>query len=172
MLAVLVERLSGQAFHEYLREHIFEPLDMQATVAFVDGVTTVPQRAMGYRVTNGAVEFADQSAWSAVLGDGGVYSSTTDLLKWDQALYGGGLLRADLREMSLTPGLENYGFGFRIDSLHGHRRIHHSGSTSGFRNHMVRFPDLRLTVIVLTNRAGPDVQPIADEIADLYLVGR
>jgi CubicO group peptidase (beta-lactamase class C family) len=68
-----------------------------------------------------------------------------------------------------TPGHENYGFGWRIDEYRGNKRIHHSGSTSGFRNFMQRFPDKRLTVIVLTNRAGPDVQPLAKKIADLYL---
>lgn len=169
ILAVLVEKLSGMSFPEFLHENIFAPLDMSRTVAYVDGVTAVTDRAFGYRVTETGVEYADQSAWSAVLGDGGVYSSVLDLIKWDKALYSGGLLTQPLREASFTPGLENYGFGFRIDTYKSHKRIHHSGSTSGFRNHMQQFPDERLTIIILTNRAEPDVTPLAEQIADLYL---
>ncbi|MGI9203311.1 MAG: serine hydrolase domain-containing protein [Woeseiaceae bacterium] len=169
ILAVLVEKLSGMSFPEFLHQNLFAPLDMSGTVAYVDGVTTVIDRAFGYRIVDSGVEYADQSAWSAVLGDGGVYSSVVDLIKWDQALYAGGLLPQALREASFTPGLENYGFGFRIDEYKSHKRIHHSGSTSGFRNHMQQFPDERLTIIILTNRAEPDVTPLAEQIADLYL---
>ncbi|MGI9262630.1 MAG: serine hydrolase domain-containing protein [Woeseiaceae bacterium] len=169
ILAVLVEKISGMSFPEFLQQNIFAPLGMSGTVAFVDGVTTVADRAFGYRITDSGVAYADQSAWSAVLGDGGVYSSVTDLIKWDQALYAGGLLSAELRDASLTPGREDYGFGFRIDEYKSYKRIHHSGSTSGFRNHMQQFPDERLTIIILTNRAEPDVTPLAEQIADLYL---
>lgn len=169
ILAVLVEKLSGKTFPEFLHDNIFAPLDMSNTVALVEGITTVPNRSFGYSVSNAGVEYSDQSAWSAVLGDGGIYSSVEDLFKWDQALYENGLISADLRAQSWTPGLETYGFGFRIDEYKGHRRYHHSGSTSGFRNHMQQYPDDRLTIIVLTNRAEPDVAPLADKVADLFL---
>jgi len=169
ILAVLVENLSGKTFPEFLQENIFTPLAMSNTVALVGGVTMVPNRSFGYSVADGNVTFSDQSAWSAVLGDGGIYSSVEDLFKWDQALYDNGLISAELRAESWTPGLENYGFGFRIDSYNGYKRYHHSGSTSGFRNHMQQYPDERLTVIILTNRAEPDVAPLADRVADLYL---
>jgi len=169
ILAVLVEKLSGKTFPEFLHDSIFVPLGMSNTVAYRDGETTVTNRSYGYTVSEDGVEFSDQSAWSAVLGDGGVYSSVVDLFKWDQALYENGLISADLRQQSWAPSLEDYGFGFRIDEYNGHKRYHHSGSTSGFRNFMQQFPDDRLTVIVLTNRADPDVAPLAEKIADLYL---
>ncbi len=169
ILAVLVEQLSGETFPDFLREHIFVPLEMMNTVALVEGVTKVPNRSFGYSVSDAGVEYTDQSAWSAVLGDGGVYSSVLDLFKWDQALYDNGLISADLRAQSWTPGLETYGFGFRIDEYRGHKRYHHSGSTSGFRNHMQQFPEDRLSIIILTNRAEPDVEPLAEKVADLFL---
>jgi CubicO group peptidase (beta-lactamase class C family) len=169
ILAVLVENLSGKTFPGFLHDNIFAPLNMSGTVALVGGVTMVPNRSFGYSVSDEGVKFSDQSAWSAVLGDGGIYSSVEDLFKWDQALYENGLISADLRAQSWTPGLENYGFGFRIDEYNGHKRYHHSGSTSGFRNHIQQYPDDRLTIIVLTNRAEPDVAPLADKLADLYL---
>lgn len=169
ILAVLVEDLSGKTFADFLQDNIFSPLEMSNTVALVGGVTMVPNRSFGYSVVDGEVTFSDQSAWSAVLGDGGIYSSVEDLIKWDRALYDNGLISAELRAESWTPGLENYGFGFRIDEYNGHRRYHHSGSTSGFRNHMQQYPDDLLTVIILTNRADPDVARLADRVADLYL---
>jgi len=169
VLAVLVENLSGMEYTDFLEQRIFAPLGMSNTVAYRRGENEVPHRALGYKVSKTTIESADQSAWSAVLGDGGIYSSVEDLFKWDQALYDGGLLSHELRAASLTPGLEDYGFGFRIDEYRGHRRYHHSGSTSGFRNFMQQFPDDRLSIIVLTNRAEPDVQPLAEKIADLYL---
>ncbi len=92
-----------------------------------------------------------------------------DLYKWDQALYDNQLLSKETWNMAWTPGLEDYGLGWRIDEYRGYKRLHHSGSTSGFRNFMQRFPDERLTIIVLTNRAEPDVQPLAEQVADLYL---
>lgn len=172
VLAMIVETVSGRSFAEFLEERVFDPIGMDATVAFEDGISTVRNRAFGYTVdaNGGAPEFTDQSVWSAVLGDGGVYSSLDDLYAWDQALYGDELLSTALMNAMWTPSLEDYGFGWRIDQWNGHLRHHHSGSTSGFRNVLLRFPEERLTVIVLTNRAGPDVRPIAERIAEDYLV--
>jgi len=169
ILAVLVEDLSGQSFPDFLQDNIFGPLGMNETIAYRRGTNEVTNRALGYKVDRKKIEPADQSAWSAVLGDGGVYSSVMDLYKWDQALYDNDLLSPASWQQAWTPGLENYGFGWRIDDYGGHKRLHHSGSTSGFRNFMQRFFEEKLTIIVLTNRAEPDVAPLAEKIADLYL---
>ncbi len=169
ILAVLVEDLSGMSFPDFLEARIFAPLGMNNTVAYRKGETTVSNRSFGYTVNGRLVEDSDQSAWSAVLGDGGIYSSVEDLARWDAALYDNDLLSPETWAEAWTPGLENYGFGWRIDEYQGRKRYHHSGSTSGFRNFMQQFPDERLTVIVLTNRAEPDVAPLAERIADLYL---
>ncbi len=169
VLAMLIEQLSGKPLATFLDERIFEPVGMQNTVAFQQGISTVATRAYGYTVTDGIVEFSDQSPYSAVLGDGGIYSSLDDLFAWDQSLYTDTLITAQSKALMMTPALENYGFGWRIDEFEGHRRYHHSGSTSGFRNHFVRYPDLKLSVIVLTNRAEPEVISLADQVAELYL---
>jgi CubicO group peptidase (beta-lactamase class C family) len=142
---------------------------MDRSVAYQKGVSTVENRAYGYTVDEDGVHFSDQSPTSAVLGDGGVYSSVEDLLKWDRALSSGDLIRADLLQQAWTPGLADYGFGWRIDRYRDRRRIHHSGGTSGFKNFFQRFPDDDLSVVVLTNRAEPNVQPLAEQVADLFL---
>lgn len=169
VLAMIVEEMGNMSFAEFLQQRIFAPVQMKNTLAYEEGVSSVPNRAMGYTVTDGRAEFSDQSLYSAVLGDGGVYSSLDDLFLWDQALYRDDLISAASKRRMLTPALENYGFGWRIDEYGGHRRYHHSGSTSGFRNFLQRFPDDKLTIIVLSNRAEPDVMPLAEKIADLYL---
>ncbi|MEE4279306.1 MAG: serine hydrolase domain-containing protein [Halieaceae bacterium] len=169
VLAMVVEKLTGREFPDFLHDHIFAPLEMRNTVAFVAGRNEVPRRALGYTVDDSGVRETDQSLYSAVLGDGGVYSSLDDLYRWDQALYTDAILPREVREQMLTPSLEDYGLGWRIDRYRGHLRYHHSGSTSGFRNFMQQFPEQRLTVIVLSNRAKPDVKPLAERVGDLFL---
>ncbi len=169
VLAMLIEDISGMPFARFLQEHIFEPLGMDNTVAYQRGVSTVANRAYGYTVDNGKVSFSDQSTTSAVLGDGGIYTSLRDYYKWDQALYTERILsQKSLRQM-WTGNFGDYGFGWRVDRKNGHRRLHHDGSTSGFRNYVIRYPDHRMTVLVLTNRRGPDVKPLAEAVAELYL---
>jgi CubicO group peptidase (beta-lactamase class C family) len=172
VLAMIVEQVAGKAFHEFLEQRIFQASGLDRTLAHIDGVNTVTARAFGYTVANGEIKPSDQSLYSAVLGDGGVYSSLADLSHWHNVHFGAELISADLMRRALTPHLENYGFGWRIDTYKGHRRYHHSGSTSGFRNFMAHFPDEQLTIIVLTNRAGPDVQPLAQAVLDFYLEPR
>lgn len=172
VLAVMIERISGQSFAEFLRVNIFVPLGMRDTVAYERGVSTVANRAFGYVVTEDGVTNSDQSLSSAILGDGGVYSSLHDLFLWDQALYGEALIPASLRREAFTPGLQHYGLGWRIDEYRGHRRVHHGGATCGFRNFLQRFPDQHFAVIVLTNRAGPEVRSLAEAVADLFLEPR
>jgi CubicO group peptidase (beta-lactamase class C family) len=169
VLAMIVEQVSGQTYPDFLKQNIFEPLGMHNTVAHQNGVSTVTNRAFGYHVTDDDVEFSDQSPWSAVLGDGGIYTSVVDLSLWDAALYSDELISDDLKRRAFTPFLEDYGFGWRIDDYRGHVRMYHSGSTVGFRNFIQRFPEDRLTVVVLSNRRHPEVDPLAEKVADLYL---
>ena len=173
LLALIVERASGQRFAAFLHDRIFAPLGMNATVAFEDGVSTVPARAYGYSASGGAWTRTDQSTTSAVLGDGGIYSSTSDLAKWDAALYDDRLLSAKSRELAFTPATHtdnpsiDYGFGWRITG----ETLWHSGETRGFRNVILRYPERKLTVIVLTNRNEPEPYSTALAIAQLFLPG-
>lgn len=168
LLSEIIKKVSGKTFAEFLRENIFRPLGMNNTVAYEKGVSTVVNRAYGYTVHADSVAFSDQSAYSAVLGDGGIYSSLDDLNKWDQALYTDSLVSGATLQQAFTPHFENYGFGWRIDTYKNHRRIHHTGSTSGFRNVIQRFPDDEFTIIILTNRKEPGVAPLAEKLADMY----
>ncbi|MBT3253861.1 MAG: beta-lactamase family protein [Candidatus Marinimicrobia bacterium] len=170
LLALTVERLSGLTFSEYLEEYLFRPLEMDESVAFVDGINTIPNRAFGYHVDNGNTQYSDQSMTSSVLGDGGIYSSVSDLYKWDQALFNFELVSEDLLDSAFTPWLENYGCGWRIEDYKGLKRISHTGSTIGFRTDYQRFPEMEFSIIILTNRREPGVQYLAEALTDIYLL--
>ncbi len=176
VLALIVEKLSGQTFAAYLRENIFAPLEMTNTLAYEKGISEINQRAMGYRMEGERAVFSDQSLTSAVLGDGGIYSSIEDLFKWEQALYTNKLVSAATLAQAFIPGtLHNgakteYGFGWFIDEYRGHKRARHSGSTCGFRNEIQRYPEDHFAVIILTNRAEPEVEALANRLADLFLI--
>ncbi len=169
VLAMIVEKMSGRSFARFLKENIFEPLGMNGTVAFQKGISEVEHRAYGYIVQSDSLQFNDQSMTSSVLGDGGIYTSLIDLYKWDQALYTDQLVTRESLERAFTPGLKEYGFGWRIDDYQGHRRVYHTGSTCGFRNAYLRYPDDQLSIIILTNRRDPAVKELAEQLSELYL---
>lgn len=169
ILAELVGHISGIPFEKYLKDNIFEPLQMDNTVAFQKGISSVNNRAYGYVVEDGEVRFSDQSSTSAVLGDGGIYTSLLDYARWDAAQYTLRLLPPTEFAEMWTAGLGDYGLGWRVDVVDGQRRLHHDGSTSGFRNYVIRYPDQHLTVLVLTNRRDPGVKPLAEAIAQQFL---
>ena len=185
VLAMIVEKVSGQPFGQFLHERIFIPLKMNHTLAYEKGKNEVPHRAYGHsrlgQSETGTWHETDQSPTSAVLGDGGIYSSLDDLAKWDQALRQHTLLSAEEMKPALTPVQPtggpakypngttlSYGFGWFLDPYQGHKRMSHDGETVGFRTTIQRFPDDNLTIIVLANRA--DINPdVALKVADLYV---
>jgi len=181
MLAMIVQKVSGKPFGEFLHERIFVPLGMKNTLAYEKGKNEMPHRAIGYTNKDGQWIEADQSSTSAVLGDGGIYSNLEDLAKWDRALREHTLLSAAEMQAAFTPvkvpggakkddGSESeYGFGWFLDPYQGRHRVWHSGTTTGFRTFIDRFVDEGLTIIILCNR--DDLQPgkLADRVADLYL---
>jgi len=174
-LALIVEKVSGMRFADFLKKNIFDPLHMAGTVAFEEGVSVVAHRAYGYTARDGGFVRTDQSLTSAVLGDGGIYSSVEDLYRWDQGLYTGRLVRAETLRQAFTPATlsdgkkTSYGFGWEIGELRGLANVHHSGSSVGFRTFILRFPEKRFSTIVLTNRSDANPDEIAGKIAELYL---
>jgi len=182
ILAMIVEKVSGKSFGQFLQERIFIPLKMTSTLAYEKGKNEVPHRAYGHTKIDGVWRETDQSPTSAVLGDGGIYSSLDDLAKWDRALRDHTLLSEQEMSPALTPVHPTdgppkfpesqpvrYGFGWFLDPYQGHKRMWHYGETVGFRTVIERLPDEKLTIIVLANRADLDPQALALKIADLYL---
>jgi len=186
VLAMIVEKVSGKPFGEFLHERIFAPLKMTNTVAYEKGKNEVPHRAYGHsriddKVKDSGFHETDQSPTSAVLGDGGIYSSLDDLEKWDRALRNHTLLSAAEMHPALMPvrppggppklddATVSYGFGWFLDPYKGHKRMSHDGGTIGFRTTIQRFTDDGLTIIVLANRTDVNPEELALKAADLYL---
>ncbi|MBV9625874.1 MAG: beta-lactamase family protein [Acidobacteria bacterium] len=180
LLGLIVEKVAGSAYPEFLRERIFAPLGMTNTVAYVRGRNEVRNRAFGHSREGQGWNETDQSPTSATLGDGGVYSSIEDLAKWDRALNQQRLLSQGEMQAALTPvqveGVQEpdgspaaYGFGWFLNGYHGQPRMWHYGESIGFRTTIERFPAVKLTVVVLENRSDPDPARLALRIADLCL---
>src|SRR6185437_7700062 len=189
VLAMVVEKISGLPFAEFMHHRIFAPLRMENTVAHVYDKDRVANRAYGYTNDAGVWLETDQSPTSATLGDGGIYSSLDDLMKWDDALRNHTLLSVDEMRPAVTP--ENsaaalpenvddlpkaagekslaYGFGWFLDPYRGHARMWHYGSSIGFHTIIQRFPTDNLTIIILSNRSDLDLSALSLRAADLYL---
>jgi CubicO group peptidase (beta-lactamase class C family) len=176
ILSLIVEAVSRVPFAEFLKKNIFDPLGMKNTVAFVDGVSTVKNRAYGYTARGDGFTRTDQSLTSSVLGDGGIYSSVEDLYRWDQALYTTKLVGSKTLKQAFTrsvsiDGESGYGFGWYIREHLGLELISHGGDTIGFKTVIERFPEMHFTVIVLVNRNDGDPSGIARKIANTVLFG-
>jgi CubicO group peptidase (beta-lactamase class C family) len=179
-LAMIVEKISGKPFGQFLHDRIFAPLHMDETLAYEKGKNEVPNRAFGHTKENNGWKETDQSPTSAVLGDGGIYTSINDLAKWDRALREHALVSETEMQPALTPvhvadgpptsvGRKvSYGFGWFLDPYKSHRRMWHDGETIGFRTTIQHFPDDQLTIIVLANRTDVDPAALALRVADLW----
>jgi CubicO group peptidase (beta-lactamase class C family) len=182
VLAMVVEKVSGQSFGDFLHARIFAPLDMKQTVAYEKGKNTVINRAYGHTYEEGVWREQDQSPTSAVLGDGGIYSSLDDLTKWDRALAHHTLLTETEMQPAISPvkvadgSVQEpdgrpaaYGFGWFLNPYHGHPRMWHYGETVGFRTTIQRFAEGQFTVIVLCNRDDVVLANLALQVANLFL---
>jgi len=183
---LVVAKVSGKPFGQFLRERIFAPLGMMQTLAYEKGRSEVSQRAYGHSKESDGWKETDQSSTSATLGDGRIYSSLEDLAKWDEALakhtplseaeMQAALIPAKLADGSQPKWPANsdrpegtpvaYGFGWFLDPYRRHSRMWHYGDTMGFHTYIVRFVSDNLTIIVLCNRTDLDPEALALKVAD------
>lgn len=156
-LGILVRKVTGKFYGDFLQERIFRPLGM-TTARVISEADIVPNRAAGYRLLDGELknqEWVSPSTNSTA--DGSLYFSIVDLAKWDAALY----REMPLKQLSLTqiwsPALlpegkrKSYGFGWHTDTLHGRRVVYHGGAWQGFKSSIIRFLDDQLTIIFFAN---------------------
>ena len=178
-LGILIHKVTGKFYGDFLQERIFKPLDM-STTRIISEADIIPNRAAGYRLVKGELK---NQEWVAPMinttADGSLYFSINDLAKWDAALYTEKLLkRSSLDQMWTVAKLQNgqpnqdhYGFGWSLETKNGHKVIGHGGSWQGFKTHISRYVDDKLTVVVLINQADAEPGPITDRVAEMYLAG-
>ncbi|HET7518053.1 MAG TPA: serine hydrolase domain-containing protein [Actinomycetes bacterium] len=176
-LGQLVEDVSGQPFHHYLREHVFAPLGMEHT-DLVRSERVRPQLATGHVLRAGGLKaVADREVVTP--GGCGLYATTADMARYVAALLGGGagehgpVLKGDTLawmfqpHFQLDPRAPGWGLGFELGDECGHRLVRHSGIVSGFLSDMVLAPDDGLGVVVFSNTGGLDGRGASELLARL-----
>jgi CubicO group peptidase (beta-lactamase class C family) len=179
-LGILIHRVTGEFYGDFLQQRIFKPLSMEST-RIISEADIVPNRAAGYRLVKGELK---NQEWVAPMvnttADGSLYFTILDLAKWDAALYGEKLLKRSSLDLMWTPvklksgqpNKDGYGFGWFIGVRNGHRVIQHDGAWQGFKTAIARYADDHLTVVVLANLAEAKPGEIAAHVAEMYLAGR
>jgi CubicO group peptidase (beta-lactamase class C family) len=177
LLGLLVERVSGKPFWQFLEERMFRPLRMDST-RFNDHGKVVARRADGYFWRNNEWTKRDPPVWD-VAAAGALLSSVSDLAKWEAALQSGKVLKPSSLEQMWTPvslsggGTFPYGFGWSIETFRGRKLISHGGLMTGFSSYVAHYPEERLTIIVLCNLANlrefPPAGRIGVKISSIYI---
>jgi D-alanyl-D-alanine carboxypeptidase len=174
LLGIVIEKVSGKSYWQFLDERIFKPLGMNAT-RNTDPQPVVPNRASGYEWKNDHFENRPILLATIAFSAGSLFSTVEDMAKWDAALYSEKLLkRSSLGQMWTAAATKdradapfNYGFGWFIDSYRSHRLVQHSGGTPGFSSVIYRFLDEKLTIIILTNHSDRIVDQLAVDLAGI-----
>jgi CubicO group peptidase (beta-lactamase class C family) len=176
LLGMMIEKISGVAYGEFVTERIFKPLGMTSTR--VDVMTDViPNRAAGYHWQTDKVLNAEYVSPTQKWAAGAVISTVLDMAKWAIALDEGKLLNKSSLQQMITPAKLNngketsYGFGNELDTDHNHPVAGHQGGGIAFNATLRRYVSDKLSVIVLCNLTQAPSEPIARHIASIYLPG-
>lgn len=175
VLAKIVEKASGKPFPKFVAENILKPLKMKQSVVYNETKPKVTNRAKSYQKKGEVYENIDYTPLNLIYGDGSLNTTPNDLVKWDAALYSDKLLKQEVLRQAFQPGKLNngsatrYGFGWFVKDTDYGLELSHSGGWVGFRNYIVRYPEKRLTVAVLSNSA--EINPAANpfKIAQIFL---
>lgn len=170
LLALIIEKISGRSFPEYMREHLFRPLQMDHSYIFTlaDTLRATPS-------FTGKGVYWDLDFLDATYGDKNLYTTPRDLLKWDQALYSGQLLSPALLDSAFQPysfekpSIHNYGLGWRLQLLpNGKKVVYHFGKWHGSNAAFARLMDEKATVIIIGNRFTRAVYNAAHLCYDIF----
>ena len=166
LLSYLIEKITGENYEKFVRENIFTPLGMKDS-GYDSNSAIIAHRASGYAPGKNGLENAGFVHMSIPQGAGALYSTTEDLLKWEQGLYGGKLLQAASLQKMTTPFKQNYAFGLQVETAGGHKQIQHGGGIEGFNTQLAYYPDDKLAIVVLGNVNGQAPGEIAGKLATL-----
>lgn len=162
LLALIIEKVSGKTYGNFLQETFFTPLQMKDTYVFshADSATATP--SYRWNGTKEAYTWMDET-----VGDKNIYSTPRDLLKWDQALYGNQLLSQAMKDSAFKPysfekpGIHNYGLGWRMYTLPANKTIvYHNGWWHGNNSCFYRVTTDSLTIIVLGNKMNQNIYKV------------
>jgi CubicO group peptidase (beta-lactamase class C family) len=164
LLGAIIEKVSGRTYTDFLQENIFTPLGLKQT-GYDMPKPLIKFRAAGYSREGDGLVNAAYLDMLIPYAAGSIYSTTLDLLTWEQALYGDKLLTAKSREEMFMPFKSGYAYGWGVGKQLEHNSMSHSGGIYGFSAYIVRFPDDKLTVVVLSNVQNMGSQKIANALS-------
>ena len=173
-LGIIIHKVSGKFYGDFLQERVFKPLGM-TTTRIISEADIVANRAGGYRLVKGEVKNQDWvSPTLNTTADGALYLTALDMIKWDDALANGKLLSkagydAMWSPVKLASGKTHpYGLGWAVTTVNGRRLVEHGGSWQGFKAFIARYVDGKLTVIVFANLAQADPGQLAHGVAAIF----
>src|SRR5262245_9490260 len=149
-LGYIIEKVAGESYESFLQKNIFGPLKMSNT-GYDRHYTILKNRATGYSFRNGKrvnSEYLDMTIPHAA---GALYSTVEDLFAWNEALFSDKLLSAKSREAMMTVDKNNYAYGLAVNQQHNRKMVSHGGGINGFNTSLARFPEEKVTVVVLRN---------------------
>jgi CubicO group peptidase (beta-lactamase class C family) len=164
LLGYLIEKTTGGSYEKFVRENIFTPLGMQDS-GYDSNSAVIARRAAGYAPGKDGLENAGFINMTIPFAAGSRYSTTLDLLKWEQGLFGGKLLSAASLKTMTTPFKNDYACGLFVATKDGHKSIEHGGGIEGFNTQLTYYPEDKLTVVVLANVNGGAPGEIAAKLA-------
>jgi CubicO group peptidase (beta-lactamase class C family) len=171
VLGYAIEKITGESYAKFVEENIFKPLGMKDS-GYDSNSAIIPDRAQGYTPGPDGMSNAGYINMTVPFSAGGLYSTTDDLLRWEQGLFGGKLLSPESLKQMTTPFKDNYAFGLMVRTENGHKVIEHGGGIEGFNTMLVYYPDEKVTVAVLANLNGGAPQEIAQYLGMLVLGGK
>ena len=170
LLGMVVEKASGEPYATFLKKNIFDPLGMRDT-GVDNGVDVVENLALGYRLQAGKLVHAEFVDMQIPFAAGDLYSTTNDLARWEEGLFGGKLLRSDSLQRMITPGMGDFGLGVVVKQEQGERVISHTGGIQGYVADLRYYPDRRIAVIVLSNTESKETLALSEQLSKQAVSG-
>lgn len=167
LLGVILEQVTGKSYEKLLHERILAPLGMNNS-GYDSTRPLLSKRAAGYdKQFDGSYVNTSYLDMTQPYAAGSLYSTVEDLYRWEQSFYADKVLSAKSKELMLTPGLSDYGYGWRITKNNGVTTIEHGGGINGFNTLITRNPDSKRVIILLNNTGGAPLGQIAGSIRNI-----
>jgi CubicO group peptidase (beta-lactamase class C family) len=170
LLGMIIEKVTGKKYGEYLREAVFAPNGLSSTV-YCSEAPLIKHRARGYDGAQTGLENTDYISMDLPYAAGSLCSTVVDLVAWTRLLHSGKLVNGTSFATMTTPVKlpsgrpMSYAFGLVADTVGAHRRIHHGGGINGFVSELAHYPDDSLTIVVLANTSPAPSNQVADNLA-------
>jgi CubicO group peptidase (beta-lactamase class C family) len=177
LMAIAIERITGETFSDFSQKNIFVPLGMTSTQWRDDYTRIVKGRSSAYSGRAGDEEYTINRPIENVHGNGGLLTTVGDLLIWSHAIqsnYFGEEFHQELTKQGVLNSGRTiaYASGVRVDEDHGYRQITHTGATSGYRAYLSIYPEVYLSVALLCNVTGASPGGLGSAVSDVFLEQR